>query len=108
MFAFFFALQVATAEVPQSPTIAVQPVGAVAKIIRKGDGLSEDTAFKVSNVRQEYEILRVYGLEPHIQSLVNGKNGKNFDVLEAKDPKTGKSYRLWFDISSFYGKGFGF
>jgi hypothetical protein len=72
----------------------------ITKILSRGDGRSEQTAYKVRSVRDEYEILEALGLKPGKQSLVIRK--KPYDVLEATDPTTGATRELWFDISSFY------
>jgi hypothetical protein len=106
MFAFLIAVQVAAA-VPVTPLVPVsEPSGRIAKVLAKDDGRTQKTAYRVKNVDEEYEILRVFGLQPGVQSLVGGDNGKMYDMLEAKNPKTGETVQLWFDITSFFGAGF--
>jgi hypothetical protein len=106
MLTLIIALQVATAQ-PAQPLVAViEPSGRIAKVLAKGDGRSEKTAYRVKSIDEEYGILRVFGLEPGVQSLIINDDGKPFDMLEAKNPKTGETVQLWFDISSFYGAGF--
>ena len=74
--------------------------------VRAGNlGATQDTAIKVSSVKQEYEIVASLGLEMESQSLAfSGR--KAFDVIKAKDPETGNIQTLWFDVSSFFGRMF--
>jgi hypothetical protein len=76
----------------------------IAKVVAKGDGKTQETAYKVRSVAEEYLILDYLGLAPQAQALVAGK--KTFDRIEAKDPRTGTTHTIWFDISSFYGREF--
>ena len=82
---------------PQNAT----PSKRIAKIIGRNDGRSADSAFKVRSVREEYEILAALGLEPGTQSLVATNKG-NYDVIHAKDVRTGTQREVWFDIGSFF------
>lgn len=106
MLALLIALQVAAAQPAPALVPVMEPSGRIAKVLAKGDGRSERTAYKVKSIEEEYEILRVFGLHPGVQSLIVGEKGKAFDMLQAKNPKTGETVELWFDISSFYGAGF--
>jgi hypothetical protein len=72
----------------------------VEKILSRGDGATQATAYKVSTVHDEYEILAALHLTPKEQALVVGK--KPYDAITAVDPATGAERKLWFDISSFY------
>jgi hypothetical protein len=80
----------------QAPT----PSKHIAKILSKGDGRSDQTAYRVGSVHEEYEVIAALGLTSEGQSLVVRK--KPYDVLDAKDPRTGATHQVWFDISSFY------
>ena len=85
-------------------TALAQPTASperIAKILSRGDGISQQTAYKVKSVREEYQVVAALGLEPGSQSLV--VNNKPYDVIEATDPRTGAKRDVWFDISSFYG-----
>jgi uncharacterized UPF0160 family protein len=73
-------------------------------IVDSGDGKTEDTAFVVISVDEEYVVLRQMGIFPGDQSLKHGKNGW-YDVLESK--KDGQDVTLYFNITKFYGKEFG-
>jgi hypothetical protein len=42
-------------------------------------------------------ILRVLSLQPAHQSLVEDQ-GHSYDVMEAKDPKTGETVTLFFNV----------
>jgi uncharacterized protein DUF4919 len=95
------ALSILGAAAPaQTNAQAPAPSRHVAKILSKGDGRSEQTAYKVASVHDEYEVLAALGLTSDRQSLVIKK--KPYDVLDAKDPRTGEVRQIWFDISSFY------
>ena len=72
----------------------------IAKILSRGDGTSDQSAYKVKSVREEYQILAALGLTAGKQSLVIRK--KPYDVIEASDPRTGATREVWFDIGSFY------
>lgn len=76
----------------------------IAKLIASTDGTSKERAFKVKSVDEEYRVLRELGLSPVQQSLVIGDDQKPYDLIEATDSQ-GSSRQLWFDISSFFGKG---
>jgi hypothetical protein len=94
-----FAIVVASASnafPPSSTNIS----GHIAKIIARTDGKSQETAYKVDSVHEEYEVLKALGLTPKSQALVIKK--KPYDLLTAVDPATGSERELWFDISSFY------
>jgi hypothetical protein len=69
------------------------------KIMSKGDGSSAATAYRVSNVHDEYEIARALNLKIKSQSLV--VSPKPYDKLTVT-ADTGVARELWFDISSFY------
>lgn len=73
-------------------------------ILKSGDGKSPRTAFRVLGVDEEYFLLRIFDLRPGMQALVN-KDGV-FDRFEVT-AKDGSKQDVWFDISGFFGKGFG-
>lgn len=62
--------------------------------------MTADTAFKVSSVKEEYQILQALGLEVKSQALMSVK-GKNFDLFVATDAN-GITREVWFDTSKFY------
>lgn len=78
---------------------SASPSKHISKILAAADGASEETAYKVSSVHEEYEILAALRLVPKVQSLVVKK--KPYDVIEAAD-EAGAARKIWFDISSFY------
>lgn len=71
--------------------------GLVKSILDSGDGKSMETAYVVASVDEEYVILRVLALQPHGQSLANDQ-GHSYDVLDAKDPKSGQTVTLYFNV----------
>lgn len=72
----------------------------IAKIISRTDGKTQESAYKVASVHDEYEVLKALGLTSKSQALV--VKNKPYDVLTAVDPATGSERTVWFDISSFY------
>jgi len=81
--------------------------GRIAKILKTGDGKTQETAYQVKSVGEEYQVIRSLGLQPKEQALIiNGK--KSYDLMTVIDPKTGEKIEIWFDISSFFGKEFDF
>jgi hypothetical protein len=106
MFSLLIAFQVAVAQPGQPLVPVIEPSKRVAKIIARGNGLTKESAFRVRSVGEEYEILRIFGLQPGKQSLAIEPNGKSFDVIDVTNPRTGRTFDVWFDISSFYGSSF--
>ena len=76
--------------------------GLVGAILASGDGGSARTAYHVIGVDEEYFLLGLRHLTSQKQSLV--LQGGAFDVLDATDEQ-GQHHDVWFDISSFFGKG---
>jgi hypothetical protein len=87
----------ANAQPVASPT---KVSGHIAKIISRTDGRTQQTAFKIASVHEEYEVLKALGLTPKSQALV--EKAKPYDVFTAVDPATSSERDVWFDISSFY------
>ncbi|MEZ0243443.1 MAG: DUF4919 domain-containing protein [Sphingomonas sp.] len=107
---FALALLLAPAVMVVAPAAQAQEVeqtsGRIAKIMKSGDGKSAETAYKVKSIGEEYQVMQALGYpRPEMQSLVFEKD-KPYDVLTTTDPKTGEKVEVWFDISSFFGKGF--
>lgn len=73
----------------------------IAKIMARGDGRTPETAYKISGVEDEYQVMALLGLEVSSQSLV--VLGKPYDVLKATDAE-GRTRKIWFDVSKFYGR----
>ena len=79
-------------------------IGILESILATGDGLSEETAFIVSSVNDEYQILYYLGYQTAGQALLN-KNGHTYDKLNIpseNDEKNG----FYFNIDVFFGKLF--
>lgn len=89
-----------TAAVAQPSTTTSSVPKHIAKILSRADGRSKETAYKVSSVQEEYQIMRALGLTIKLQALVEAK--KPYDLFTAVDPATGAERDVWFDISSFY------
>lgn len=71
----------------------------IQKIMAKGDGLTPATAFKVSSVKDEYQIVAALNMKVQSQSLVVQK--KPFDFLKVTND-AGEVRDVWFEISRFY------
>jgi len=86
---------VASAQPSSPPSVSKH----IEKILSKADGSSQATAYRVSPVRDEYEVLNALHLTPKSQALVMGE--KPYDAITAVDP-SGAERQIWFDISAFY------
>lgn len=72
----------------------------------KEKGVTTDTAIKVNSVSEEYQYLKTHypGAQFIKQALINQPNGNSFDKITFKT-KDGVIKSLYFDITSFFGKG---
>ena len=67
-------------------------------ITDSGDGRTPETAFQVIQVHEEYVLLRSMGVGlPESQSSIH-KNGHSYDEMTFKDPKSGQSVTLYFNV----------
>lgn len=71
-------------------------------IMTSGDGESEETAYVVIKVSDEYTLLDAFGLDFEKQALV-GKKGKYYDKMTVSSEKKGKE-DVYFDVNLFFGK----
>jgi hypothetical protein len=76
--------------------------GLIKSILNSGDGKSQEKAMTVISTGEEYLILKVYGLMPGSQSLLEA-NGHHYDRLDAVNPKTNEKVTLYFNIDRPYG-----
>ncbi|HXP75499.1 MAG TPA: DUF4919 domain-containing protein [Stellaceae bacterium] len=74
--------------------------GLIHSIMDSGDGKTQQTAYVVISVDEEYSILRVLGLKPGRQSLVQG-DGHKFDQLDATKPD-GQTQSLFFNVDRVF------
>ena len=72
-------------------------------ILASGDGKSEETAYIVINIDEEYMILRALSLQLQMQSL-HHKNGNSFDVMKVDNPESGESTEIYFNITLPWSK----
>jgi len=70
-------------------------------VIASANGTGPDDAYVVDSVAQEYEVLRLLGLQSQSLHVIDGRP---FDVLTATDPETKEARQVWFDISRFFGR----
>ncbi|KZE83797.1 hypothetical protein [Myroides marinus] len=73
----------------------------------KEQGLTVETAIKVNSVTEEYQYLKKHYPNSQFlgQALINSDRDKYYDKLTFKT-KEGETKSLYFDITSFFGKGF--
>ncbi len=72
-------------------------------VLASANGTGPQDAYSVRSVEQEYEILRMLGLERESQAL-HTIDGKPFDVITALDAQAQETRDVWFDISRFFGR----
>jgi hypothetical protein len=71
--------------------------GLLNSIKNSGDGKSEETAFVVISVDEEYALLNWLGLRPTGQALIK-KDLHNYDKMTMTDPKTNDTITYFFNI----------
>lgn len=71
-------------------------------ILSSGDGLTEESAYIVTKVPDEYAILKALRLELTGQSLIYREN-KKFDMISLSENSYGVE-NIYFDINLFFGK----
>jgi Domain of unknown function (DUF4919) len=72
--------------------------GLFRSITTSGDGKTQESAFVVINVEEEYDVLGLTGLKMLGQGLQHG-NGRDFDVLTVQEGEGAKPIELYFDIT---------
>jgi hypothetical protein len=75
--------------------------GLVNALMNSGDGFSFETALKVVNVREEYEVLSFLGLSAVDRKFVLHEN-RHYDVFLVRDAK-GQQAPLHFDVEVMMG-----
>jgi hypothetical protein len=71
--------------------------GLIDSILTSGDGKSEQTAFVVVQIAEEYTILKVLGLRRVTQALIHAQ-GHSYDRFETKSNDTGQEGGVFFNI----------
>ena len=66
-------------------------------IFDSGDGRTPETAFHVTQIKEEYEILKFMGLTPREQTTYN-TGGHAFDIITCENGN-GELVRIFFDIT---------
>jgi hypothetical protein len=75
----------------------------IKSIFGSGDGRSAGTAWKVFQVKEEYEAVKVLGGTVTQQSL-HTANGQSVDILDIKLVKTGESKSVFFEITELFAE----
>ena len=75
--------------------------GLISSIMGAVDGLSEQTAFKVISINEEYDVIKAYGGQLKKQFLIQDKHTV-YDLMEID--VDGKLLKLYFDVSILYTK----
>jgi hypothetical protein len=70
--------------------------GLLASILRSGDGKTEETAWVVISVAEEYAVLHAFGLRRRSQALIAGR----LDRIEAE--REGRVVTLYFDPQAHF------
>lgn len=73
--------------------------GLIGSVLYYGDGKSEETAYTVVLISEEYALLNTLGYQVTSQALSTGKDGSFFDVFEVIEAKSGSSLTIYFDIT---------
>ena len=81
--------------------------GLMDSIGHSGNGRAPESAFTTISTSELKAFLQLGGLEVIRQSLIS-ENGKPYDLMRVKNPKTEDEFDLYFDISIQMSKGFGF
>jgi hypothetical protein len=76
--------------------------GLIQAVLATGDGRGFDTAFIVLGISEEYTVLRVLGLVPGRQRLVEHE-GHWFDILDGQQRDSGAAFELYFNIDIPHG-----
>lgn len=75
----------------------IQVVMLYSAIVSTGDGKSQETAFHVICVPDEYALMGMFGLVPKGQALLE-KNGRSYDRMDLEENEYGLE-ALYFDIT---------
>jgi hypothetical protein len=71
--------------------------GLIDSILSSGDGKSEQSAFVVIQIAEEYTILKVLGLRHLSQALIHAQ-GHSYDRFETRSNDTGQEGGVFFNI----------
>lgn len=75
----------------------IQAVMLFSAIASTGDGKSQETAFHVICVSDEYALMRMFGFSPKSQALLE-KKGRSYDRMELEENEYGLE-AMYFDIT---------
>ncbi|MCP8899729.1 DUF4919 domain-containing protein [Gilvimarinus xylanilyticus] len=79
--------------------------GLVEAIWSSGNGTSKDEAFFCTSTPELQVFIQSQGLEMIGQGLEREEGGRAYDVVEVKEPVTGRQFTWYFDITSQWDKG---
>jgi hypothetical protein len=71
--------------------------GLIDSILQSGDGKSEQTAFVVIEVAEEYSLLRALGLRPSNQALIHAQ-GHSYDRFDTNSDANGQQAVVFFNV----------
>ena len=71
-------------------------------IMTSGDGRSPETAFHVFQVKEEYEIIKMFRMRMIEQTLIS-IGDHSFDIMECEDVE-GNTFEIYFDITEHMEK----
>lgn len=73
--------------------------GLLKSILDSGDGSSRNTAYQVISISEEHILMDLLEYEPEMQVLIDGEDGRRYDLLKVRDPETNERFDFYFDIS---------
>lgn len=73
--------------------------GLLKSILDSGDGASLNTAYLVISTSEEHVLIELLDYEPEMQVLIDGEDGRRYDLLKVRDPQTNERFDFYFDIS---------
>ena len=78
--------------------------GLLQSIFASGDGRSEESAYLVVLIDEEYAVMNVLGYKVNVQSLREGQGEIFYDVFEVVDPATDEEKEIYFNIDLPFSK----
>lgn len=75
--------------------------GLMSDVLASGDGKTQDKAFEVISISEEYDVIRMFGLQPQSQALINGSDGTMYDLMTVADSE-GNQIQLYFNPAAHF------
>lgn len=75
--------------------------GLMSDVLASGDGNTQDTAFEVVSISEEYDVIRMFGFQPQSQALRQGSDGTMYDLMTVTD-RDGNEITLYFNPAAHF------